>query len=39
MSLALQQEPGPFGTNWVPAPTSATPAKVTMHIDWIKLYR
>jgi len=39
MSLALQQEPGPFGTNWVPAPTSATPARVIMHIDWIKLYR
>jgi endo-1,3-1,4-beta-glycanase ExoK len=38
MSLALQQEPGPFGTNWVPAPTAATPDRVVMHIDWITLY-
>jgi endo-1,3-1,4-beta-glycanase ExoK len=39
MSLALQQEPGPFGDNWVPAPTSATPDQVVMHIDWVRLYR
>jgi beta-glucanase (GH16 family) len=39
MSLALQQEPGPFGDSWVPAPTSATPNQVTMHVDWIKVYR
>ncbi len=38
MNLALQQEPGPFGSNWVPAPTSGTPAQVVMHIDWIRLY-
>jgi endo-1,3-1,4-beta-glycanase ExoK len=39
MGLALQQEPGPFGQNWVPAPTPATPAQVVMHVDWVKLYR
>ncbi len=39
MSLALQQEPGPFGDSWVPAPTPATPAQVVMHVDWVKLYR
>jgi beta-glucanase (GH16 family) len=39
MYLALQQEPGPFGQNWVPAPTAATPAQVVMHVDWVKLYQ
>jgi hypothetical protein len=39
MSLALQQEPGPFGTNWVPAPTATTPQPVVMHVDWVKIYR
>jgi beta-glucanase (GH16 family) len=40
MQLAIQQEPGPFGgSNWVPAPNSSTPDVVTMHIDWVRIYR
>jgi beta-glucanase (GH16 family) len=39
MQLAIQQEPGPFGSNWVPAPNSSTPDTVTMHIDWVRIYR
>ena len=39
MQLAIQQEPGPFGHDWVPAPGSGTPAQVVMHIDWVRIYR
>ena len=39
MHVAIQQEPGPFGDNWVPPPNSSTPATVTMHIDWVRIYR
>jgi len=39
MQLAIQQEPGPFGTKWVPAPDSSTPDQVVMHIDWVRIYR
>jgi hypothetical protein len=39
MALALQQELRPFGQSWVPTPSTATPAEVVMHIDWVKVYR
>jgi beta-glucanase (GH16 family) len=39
MQLTIQQEPGPFGTDWVPSPNSSTPDTVTMHIDWVRIYR
>jgi endo-1,3-1,4-beta-glycanase ExoK len=39
MQLAIQQEPGPFGHNWVPAPNGSTPDQVVMHIDWVRIYR
>jgi hypothetical protein len=38
MQLAIQQEPGPFSTNWVPRPDTTTPDQVVMHIDWVKIY-
>jgi endo-1,3-1,4-beta-glycanase ExoK len=38
MQLAMQQEPGPFDTNWVPAPNATTPDQVVMHIDWVRIY-
>jgi beta-glucanase (GH16 family) len=38
MHLAIQQEPGPFGDNWVPPPDASTPDQVTMHIDWVRIY-
>jgi beta-glucanase (GH16 family) len=39
MQLAIQQEPGPFGRSWVPAPNGSTPDQVVMHVDWVRLYR
>jgi beta-glucanase (GH16 family) len=39
MQLAIQQEPGPFGRNWVPAPDGSTPDQVVMHVDWVRIYR
>jgi beta-glucanase (GH16 family) len=40
MHLVIQQEPGPFGgANWIVAPNSSTPNDVTVHVDWVKIYR
>jgi beta-glucanase (GH16 family) len=40
MHLAIQQEPGPFNpSDWIPAPNSRTPDTVTLHVDWVRLYR
>ena len=39
MQLAMQQEPGPFDTNWVPSPNASTPDQVVMHIDRLKVLR
>jgi hypothetical protein len=40
MHLVIQQEPGPFDpSTWVPAPNSSTPDTVTLHVDWVRLYR
>ena len=40
MHLVIQQEPGPFNpTDWVPAPNAHTPDQVTLHVDWVRLYR
>ena len=38
MQLAIQQEPGPFGHNWVPAPNGSTPDQVVLHVDWVRIY-
>ncbi len=40
MHLAIQQEPGPLNPDdWIPAPGAQTPDQVTMHLDWVRLYR
>jgi Glycosyl hydrolases family 16. len=40
MHLAIQQEPGPLDpSDWVPNPGPGTPDQVTMHIDWVRIYR
>jgi len=40
MHLAMQQEPGPLNPDdWIPPPGPGTPEQVTMHIDWVRLYR
>jgi beta-glucanase (GH16 family) len=40
MHLAIQQEPGPLDApDWVPPPGRDTPDTVTLHIDWVRLYR
>ena len=38
MHLALQQDIGPYGTNWIPAPDSTTPAECTFEVDWVRIY-
>lgn len=38
MDLALQLEAG-RGSAWAPAPSSSTPAHVTLEVDWVVAYR
>jgi beta-glucanase (GH16 family) len=39
MHLVMQQEPGPFGApGWIPAPDASTPDRVTVHVDWVRMY-
>jgi hypothetical protein len=38
MHLAIQQDIGPFGTDWIPARDSTTPAEVKLEIDWVRIY-
>jgi hypothetical protein len=37
MHLFMQQMVGPHDA--VPAPNANTPDQVTMHIDWVRVYR
>jgi beta-glucanase (GH16 family) len=40
MHLAIQQEPGPLNpADWIAHPGATTPDRVTMHIDWVRVYR
>lgn len=36
MQLAIQNDVGPYG--WIPARDANTPAEVTLHVDWVRLY-
>ncbi len=38
MHFVLQQDIGPYGTNWIPAPDANTPDEVTFEVDWVRIY-
>jgi beta-glucanase (GH16 family) len=38
MHFVLQQDIGPYGTDWIPAPDASTPAEVTFEADWVRIY-
>lgn len=37
MHLAIQNDVGPIG-NWVPPRDASTPAKVSLYVDWVRIY-
>jgi beta-glucanase (GH16 family) len=38
MHLGIQQDIGPYGTDWIPARDATTPAEVKFQIDWVRIY-
>lgn len=38
MHLALQQDIGPFGNDWIPARDETTPDQVQFEVDWVRIY-
>lgn len=38
MHLAMQQDIGPYGEDWIPAPDSSTPDTCTFEVDWVRIY-
>lgn len=38
MHLAIQQDIGPYGTDWIPARDATTPATVPLDVDWVRIY-
>ena len=38
MHFVLQQDIGPYGNDWIPAPDASTPATVTFETDWVRIY-
>jgi beta-glucanase (GH16 family) len=38
MHLAMQQDIGPYGTDWIPAPDDSTPETCTFEVDWVRIY-
>jgi beta-glucanase (GH16 family) len=38
MHLAMQQDIGPYGDDWIPPRDSTTPAEVSFQIDWVRIY-
>lgn len=38
MHLGIQQDIGPYGTDWIPAPDATTPETVKFQIDWVRIY-
>ena len=38
MHFAMQQDIGPYGNDWIPAPDSSTPSEVTFEVDWVRIY-
>jgi beta-glucanase (GH16 family) len=38
MHFAMQQDIGPYGKDWIPAPDASTPAECTFEVDWVRIY-
>jgi beta-glucanase (GH16 family) len=38
MHFAMQQDIGPYGDDWIPAPNASTPATCTFEVDWVRIY-
>jgi beta-glucanase (GH16 family) len=38
MHLAIQQDIGPYGDDWIPAPDDSTPDECTFEVDWVRIY-
>ena len=34
----MQQDIGPYGTDWIPAPDASTPSEVSFEADWVRIY-
>jgi beta-glucanase (GH16 family) len=38
MHIAIQQDIGPMGKDWIPPLDASTPAEVTLEVDWVRIY-
>ena len=38
MHFVIQQDIGPYGDDWIPAPDASTPATCTFEVDWVRIY-
>ena len=38
MHFVLQQDIGPYGNDWIPAPDASTPSEVSFEADWVRVY-
>ena len=38
MHLAVQQDIGPYGNDWIPATDDTTPKECTLELDWVRIY-
>jgi beta-glucanase (GH16 family) len=38
MHLAIQQDVGPYGDDWIPARNAQTPSSVGFQVDWVRIY-
>jgi beta-glucanase (GH16 family) len=38
LHLAMQQDIGPYGDDWIPARDGSTPGTCTFEVDWVRIY-
>lgn len=38
MHLAMQQDIGPYGDDWIPAPDATSPETLDFQVDWVRIY-
>jgi beta-glucanase (GH16 family) len=38
MHLAMQQDIGPYGKDWIPPLDDTTPERVQLEVDWVRIY-